>query len=411
MRDPSCGRWRSRRGAVCGQWTVAALSVLLVVLSCASQAWGNAAAPIDTCRNCGTEAGAFVVRPTALVVEHEDLEFRCDAHECVFIATYRVLNPGDVRVEALGAFYGIKTDRFAATVNGVDVRHPLTAEQVRAIDDAVATSHAEIAFLVFFHREIIHEGFAIGVDAHARATLVFGGRMDAILVGSADIPPDGGLQPLWTRHPWLGRHAEGETVREYAYALSPIRSWGGSPNIDVAVRCPSASFWANGQHEWTVGNDDGGFVARRTIAARDASLLRFKVVDAPARTTVLHGGPLVGVGGRLDAKEFRARVGYEAAFPWWLVASASIESNFKDMASIIPVLEYASPNYAVILPSIGLGAGVPIQLRAGPGARAGARMQLTASFPMLSVVLPVDVFPGQSSSDTWQVGLFGQASF
>jgi hypothetical protein len=30
---------------------------------------------------------------------------------------------------------------------------------------------------------------------------------------------------------------------------------------------------------------------------------------------------------------------------------------------------------------------------------------------VLSIVLPVDVFPGDASSDTWQVGLFAQTSF
>jgi hypothetical protein len=37
-------------------------------------------------------------------------------------------------------------------------------------------------------------------------------------------------------------------------------------------------------------------------------------------------------------------------------------------------------------------------------------MQATVSFPVLSLVIPIDVFPG-TSNDTWQVSMFAQASF
>jgi hypothetical protein len=189
-----------------------------------------------------------------------------------------------------------------------------------------------------------------------------------------------------------------------------IRGWAGSPNIEVTVRCPDARFWGPGQDGWTASHEDGAFVARRTIAARDASRLSFTIVGRPGHT-VLNGGPFVGIGDRLDAGQLRARFGYEMAVPWWVIWSASAETNFKGTTTLAALGEVASPDVMVIIPSLALGAGVPIQIRSGAATHVGVRLQLTVSFPVLSIVLPVDVFPGDSSDETWQVGLFAQASF
>ena len=61
----------------------------------------------------------------------------------------------------------------------------------------------------------------------------------------------------------------------------------------------------------TASHEDGAFVARRTIAARDASMLSFTIVDRPGNT-VLNGGPFVGMGDRLDA----GQVGAHSATRW-----------------------------------------------------------------------------------------------
>jgi hypothetical protein len=119
---------------------------------------------------------------------------------------------------------------------------------------------------------------------------------------------------------------------------------------------------------------------------------------------VLHGGPVIGAGGRLNAGEFRGRLGYEAAIPWWVIWSAAVETDFTGTTTLVPLGEVASPG-VYFIPSLGLGAGVPIQFRSGAGTHVGARMQLTLSFPVVSIVFPVG-----DAGNTWQVGLFGQAS-
>ncbi len=373
------------------------------MLTTSGSALANAAAPLHV---PGNEGGAFIAQPTTLVVEHEELEFRCSEGSCEFAAVYHVRNPSNAREDVVGAFYGIETDRFATTADGLDARRALSPEEVRAIDDAVAGLDPALSR----DKTIAREGFALGVDGHARATLVFSGRMRPVSGLRGNVVGYMALPPLETRHPWLATRARDDRTARYAYALSPIRHWAGSPNIDITVRCPSSACWAAGQEEWSVSPDSGGFAARRTIASRDASTLSFNLIDVPG-TNVLHGGPLVGVGARLDAPAFRARLGYEAALPWWVVWSASAEADFKGTTTLIALGEVASPDLFVLIPSFGLGLGVPLQFRSGTGAHVGVRMQLTVSFPVVSIVLPVDVFEGGPSRDTWQVGLFAQASF
>lgn len=346
-----------------------------------------------------------MAKQTSLVVEHEELTFRCDGETCAFQAVYRVLNPGDVREEVLGAFYGIAADHLAATADGADARRALTEDQLRAIDDAVAAIEPD----TLQGGDVTRQGFWLGVDPHARVTLVFTGQMHPVVFDTrVDVLGEFALPALWTRHPWLSTVPRQDTTDDYAYALSPIRSWAGSPTIDVAVRVPSARYWAAGQQGWTAGEQDGEFVARRTVAAADASRLGFSVVHPG--TTLLNGGPLVGFGAGLDSGTVRGRLGYEIGIPWWVIWSASVETDFKGTTTIVPLGEVATPDLIFLIPSVGLGAGVPVQIRSGAGTYVGARMQLTVSFPVLSMVLPVDVFPG-SSSRTWQVGLLAQASF
>jgi len=353
------------------------------------------------------EGGVFVAGPTVLVVEHEELSFECDGSgSCGFRAVYRVLNPTDARQQVLGAFYGIEADRLTATADGTDARRALSPDQLSAIDDAVAVFDQALAR----DDRVTRQGFTLAVDAHARATLVFAGSIRPITLNTRrEVISEFGIAPLETRHLWLGTPALNDANDEFAYALSPIRGWAGSSSIDVSVRCTSAALWRPGQGDWTLTSEGGGLVARRTIAAADAATLKFGVVTTG--TTVLHGGPMVGAGGRLGSGgAFRARFGYEGAVPWWLIWSASVETDFKGTTTIVPLGEFPTPDIIFVIPSIGLGAGVPVQLRSNAGTHVGARMQLTLSFPVLSMVLPVDVFPG-ASSDVWQVGLFGQASF
>jgi hypothetical protein len=393
----ACVRWRfpvARLAAV--------FAVLFAVLMDSRTGSANSAAL--GVYYTGHEAGAFLTRRTSLIVAREELNFVCDASHCEFLATYHVQNATDADESVIGAFYGIDADRLAATADGGDVKRPLSDAETQAID-AVANLHPRMYPL----DQLVRQGFALRVAARSQATLVFSGFMYPVLLGDAAVTRAPVLQPIEARHPWLGGHARKDVVPEYAYILSPILSWGGSPEIDVTVHCSRPRIWASGQMGWTVRDDEQGFVARKIVAARDAGVLRFRIVSKLG-TTVRHGGPTVGVGTRLGAGGLRGRVGYEVAFPWWMIESVSAETDIRDATTIVPLVEVASPYYGALFPSFAVGAGVPVQLRSNSGAVVGVRGQLTVSFPVLSLVAPFDVFP-TLSGDAFQASLFAQVSF
>ncbi len=381
-----------------------ALAAFVFPLAVAGVAEANAAQTFV--RAPEAEGGAFLERPTRLVVEHEELSFRCDATDCAFTAVYHVRNPGDVREEVLGAFYGIATDAFQAVADGADARRELTPEQLAAVDANVAAIDPALAH----DASVGRSGFALAVEAGERATITFSGRMRPVSRITGAAAHGFAQSPIEVRHVWLGTRERREAKSSYAYAVSPIRSWGGAPMIDVEVHVPDARFWADGQDDWTATDERGETVARRRIASRDVTTLRFELVTAPG-TSVLHGGPLVGVGSRFDTRGIRARFGYEVAAPSWLIVSAAVDTDFASVTTLAPLAEVASPNLLVFIPSVGVGAGVPVQLRSGSSPRVGFRGQLTLSFPVVSLVFPLDVYPGAPRGDVWQAGLYGQASF
>ncbi|HEY8087875.1 MAG TPA: hypothetical protein VIF09_08520 [Polyangiaceae bacterium] len=379
----------------------------LALLAVSPSARANAPAPYV--RDPAHLGGAFVVKPTSLVVEHEALTFDCPGEglRCTFEARYAVRNDGDAREEVLGAFYGISSQQVSATSRGEDLRRELTPEQRTVTDEAVFAIDPDLR--THYAGSLDRTGFAFALDGHARGEIVFAGTTGAVYLERSEPGWEFVLPPLFTRHPFLTTPERYEAAVEFAYALSPIRSWAGSPSIDVTVRHPPSLGWRGEGFAWTHAREHGAAVERATFASATASTLHFGFVRPG--TTVLNGGPMVAIGGRLDAKELRARLGYEVGGPWWAIYSAAVETSFHGRTTIVPAVEAALPDILVLFPSLAVGLGVPTQLREGRPAIVGARGLFTVSLPIVSMVLPVDWFPGASGSDRWQVSMLAQVSF
>jgi hypothetical protein len=384
---------------------VAFVTALVAFLSLAPAAYANAPAPYV--RSPGRLGGAFVVAPTSLMVEREELSFRCESRTaCAFQAVYHVVNPGDAPEEVLGAFYGISARGVTIQADGADARRTLTPEQLAACDAAVAGIEPQV---LSYGESLRRSGFALAVGPHARAALVFEGEMAPVYEDYGLDRREFVIDAILARHPWLSTTPRSDSGLEYAYALAPIRSWAGSPTIEVSVRLGAGLRWATKEGAWTVRREGGADVARTTIASRDASVLRFGLL-VPG-TTVLNGGPFVGAGGRVGPAELRTRLGYEVAYPRWVLYSAAVEASFHGRTTLVPMVEVVTPDLLVLIPSLGLGAGVPVQLRDGAPTLVGARAQVTLSFPVLSLVIPIDWYPGGAGGEQAQVALLGQASF
>ena len=136
---------------------------------------------------------------------------------------------------------------------------------------------------------------------------------------------------------------------------------------------------------------------------------RLSHVDGPV--PIYHGGPLVGVGARAGAPaEFRMRFGYEFAAPDWLIHGLAVDTDFEERVVLTPMIDAASPSVLFILPSVGLGLGVPIRIV--PEATVGMRFQGTLQWPIVGFVTSIDVYPGShvAAHDRVEATLLGRVS-
>ncbi|SEU38857.1 hypothetical protein SAMN05443639_12914 [Stigmatella erecta] len=73
-------------------------------------------------------------------------------------------------------------------------------------------------------------------------------------------------------------------------------------------------------------------------------------------------GVQLGGGARLgEASRFMARLGYQLAAPESFLHSLSVETDFREQLVLTPLTQYATPQL-FILPSLGFGVGVPVQV-------------------------------------------------
>jgi hypothetical protein len=390
----------------------AAAGALLAAWLWPRPAAANAPAPYryDT----GALGGAWVADKTPLVVEREELGFTCQEVElvpsCRFQATYHVFNPTGAREQVLGAFYGVASEATSIRAGGVDVRRELTPEQLATIDASVRSLAREIdPNAKPEDTPVFAKAFALAVDAGARVDLVFEGPIAPTYSERAD-PSEGFVIPaLLTRHPYVSTRDRLDASYEYRYALFPVRSWAGAPLVDVTVRVPS-SWRFDPAGPWSRASAGGETIARARLDPGAVATLRLPMT-VPGRT-VLDGGPIAGIGGRLDAKELRARFGWEAGLTGGgIIASLAVETNFSTRATVVPLVDAALPSLLLFIPSLGAGLGVPVQWRSDGPTLVGGRLQLTMSFPFLSLLLPVDVYPAAPEGGSAQTALIVQASF
>ena len=145
---------------------------------------------------------------------------------------------------------------------------------------------------------------------------------------------------------------------------------------------------------------------RRTRAGRGRRRQRYRlresgihdVVSISRDVTFVRGGPIVAAGVDLGAgPRPRLRAGWELATlrRWW-IQSLAVESDLKAL-TLVPTSEVATRVHMALLPSLGVGLGLPI--RVYPEARAGVRTQLSLGWRWVSVIGALDVYPLRGRED------------
>ena len=374
---------------------IAATLVIAFALLFARAARANMAA---TQINPSLVAAPTFAGETALVVEGEKLLLDCVARRerltCRFEAAYLVFNPTAGEERALGAFYGMRTREVTIAADGAAVDRALTTEEIRRLDEALdraADKRREAGQPRVFTRGNERFGFELAVGAGARVRLVARGFMDP---GERWIPRGYQTPAAEARHLILG-HEPHDRFFDLQYFVAPIWTWRGAPKIEVEVRYPD-SFELHPGEGWEVEHAKDAEIARRTVAGPDetGSLWLGFATSTPL---VTNGGLLAGVGGAWGEQSgLRVRLGWEAALRGWLLASLVAETDFKSRLQLVPAIEAASPAILYIIPSAGLGVGMPVQLWSQ--ARVGVRLQASLHFYPAGLLFAADIYPPAGSS-------------
>lgn len=330
------------------------------------------------------ELGALRAFPaTAVRIDSEELTFRCaeisiGQLRCTFQALYRVRNPANERAVVLAAFFGKRTSDVNIRIDGAPADRPLTAVELAAVDASVPLGDGSDGP----DDPLTRHGFTLVAEP--------GSAHDIVAAGVMLAPPTWfpGERPgaIGSRHPWLSVR---RPRRHYTlvYLVAPIRTWAGSPAIHVRLEYP-ASWNISSDPVLAPTSEGGAQIATGTIAAT-TDTLRFEL-EAPG-WPVVFGGPSIGLGGSTGAHSaFRGRLAYELAAPSWLHTSVAVEADHHGRVFAIPMLEAAAP-MIFAFPSMGLGVGVPFELR--PELRAGVRLHVDAFFFGGGVTAAVDIYP------------------
>lgn len=344
--------------------------------------------------------------------------------QCSFTATYFLHNPTTGVEEVLGAFYTVERVRNASrsetpyhvdiTLEGQRVTAEATPEQLARMDEIVKQDRDIAQELGNENLELAREPFRIVVEAGARARLVFHGELNP--TDFDDSRPAHGypIPANVVRHPFLSR-TDSETWTKsgesYLYLISPLGNWAGDPEVFVTVRHHRANDFTPSSPEGFRSTTDGKITTARTVVRASAKKnLRFRLEYDPF--PILNGGPLVGIGPRIAREELRLRAGYEVSGPEYLIYGVAAESNLDTYFTAVATIEAATPNFLILFPSLAVGLGVPVQVRKSEPTRVGVRGELTFSFPILSLVFPVDYFPvANSSGSHWEGAFVTQLSF
>ncbi|HVH99149.1 MAG TPA: hypothetical protein VM869_10575 [Enhygromyxa sp.] len=140
---------------------------------------------------------------------------------------------------------------------------------------------------------------------------------------------------------------------------------------------------------WRVSVEDGPESSTRSLHTEVDSdkLQRLRLANRPfAHGPFAAAG--VGFGPQIRA---RLRAGYEVAAPPFMLYSLAVEGDAVEELMLIPAVEVASFSMTGVIPSGGLGVGVPVMLLPEP--LVGFRLQWGAVWPFVGLLGSFDVYP------------------
>jgi|SRR5215217_5721705 len=377
-------------------------SRIVSFLCCLLAAWpavANVAASTRT-------PAAFTLSPgpvrTRSEVLSEMLDFDCAEAEreaaCRFEARYRLRNATSEAEVIDAAFLGLRTSEVSVRFD----EEPLPVTQAQAdprgpTSEAGESAPARSSQEHTFRRLTQRFGFTLTLPPGKEGELVVRGVVEL----ERRFLPSGYVWPaVQARHVLLSPGPARTTRWDIDYLLGPIRTWAGNPELHVTVRAPSA--WEVGSSpdasaqtapvatDWRLRHEGAQVVAERRLTAASAPEWLNVTLTKPEPWWT-PGGVQLGLGVRsLDGTRLMARLGYQFAAPESFLHSFSAETDFRKQLVFTPLSQYATPQVAII-PSLGLGLGVPVQVL--PDVRPGLRFLVDLHFGPVGTVLNWDHYP------------------
>ncbi|WP_249351174.1 hypothetical protein [Corallococcus exiguus] len=363
----------------------------LVCLLAALPAAANVAASTRTPATFTLSPGTASTRTEVL---SEKLDFDCAEAEqeavCRFEARYQLRN-GTPEAEVIdAAFLGLRTHEVRVRFDEEPL--PVTEGQAASMGPT-----PEDAFGRPAHSLVERFGFTLTLPPGRGGELVVRGLMQL----ERRFLPSGYVWPaVQSRHALLSPSPARVTHWDIDYLLGPIRTWAGNPTLHVTVRVPSA--WEVGSSPnasartlpvatgWRLRHEGEQVVAERSLKAESAPEWLNVTLTKP-QPWWIPGGVQLGLGARLgDGSRFMARLGYQFAAPESFLHSLSVETDFREQLVFTPLTQYATPQ-VLIIPSLGFGLGVPVQVL--PETRPGLRLLADLHFGPLGAALSWDHYP------------------
>jgi hypothetical protein len=137
--------------------------------------------------------------------------------------------------------------------------------------------------------------------------------------------------------------------------------------------------------------------------------LRFRPPrGGPPQGPLAHGGPVVTLGGTLQATTPTLGLGYEVGLFEFLVLSAWLETDFSSLSEAV-IVEAVTPGALFFVwPSLSAGVGLVASQAGALDPRFALRLRLSASTYAIGFVADFDYFP--SPSEHWNVTLSARLS-
>ena len=322
---------------------------------------------------------------TGLSVAHEVVLLNCElsgesALDCDVTVTITLTNADAVDVTLPASISLERTTPFTITgIDGTEVEAPT----VRPLDIVIGAGTT--------HDIVLH------------GNLQLAGRPAGSGFGSS-------IDGLSARHPLVATAIHHEQrrvlysrpVRRHFESFGPVEVRAQLP-IGWRLTTPTARFTATNEGDVHTLTSDGAV----SVGVNDVEL---SLEEGNGPDPVRFGGPYIAIGATDDTSNsqwnFRGRFGVEMGILDLLVLGASIESNFRDQASVAVLLE-ATTWSMVVPPALSVGIGPVFELF---GRRnAGLRMAAGAAIYSVGFDATFDVFPDSAGGSHWEITLAGRA--